>query len=221
MRYFLVVVAAIALAAPAFAGVNTGKIVKTKIAAPGVGRQFDAVVNDDAGNPLASISCSKLDTEKGDVKIYWLDPEHMPQGDAPLAFTWGDKIENGTVEQNVVGLMQLQNFYPDGQATFTMKVVFVGHVANRLKMGVIKAADIVPVANTPGEWGSVVNTSGVKGKIEKGITAPKYLDLTEYGAKVEVDTTNYEATFSWTYEPAKGFVVMDGQLDIGLMVVHR
>lgn len=221
MRRVIIILACLAAAASVFAGTNTGKIVKTKIAAPGVGKPFEVVVNDDAGNPLATLSCSKLDTAKGDVKIFWLDPEHMPDAEAKVNFTWGDKIQPCSVGKNVIGLMQLQNFNPDGGATITMKVVFVGDVANRLKYGTIKAADIVPVANTPGEWGSVVNTSGLKGKLEKGITEPKYLDLTEYGATVDVDTTNYEATFTWTYQPVKGLVVMDGQLDIGLMFVQR
>jgi len=66
-----------------------------------------------------------------------------------------------------------------------------------------------------------VNPKGLKGKQEEGIPTPKYLDLTEYGAKVEVDAENYEATFTWTYEPAKGFYVTDGQLDIGLVQYQK
>ncbi len=102
-----------------------------------------------------------------------------------------------------------------------MRVVFVGHVANRVKLGTINPEDIIPVANSPGYWGSVVNAKGLKGKQEEGTPKPKYLDLTEYGAEVEVDTENYEATFTWTYQPTQGFYITDGQLDIGLIQYRK
>ncbi len=221
MRLFFVGLVALALAAGVFAGENAGKIISTKVAGPGDGQPFETVVNDAADNPLAAIKCTELERGKKDVKIYWLDPEHMPDAEAAFGFTWGDKIEPLTVEKNCVGLAQLRNFYVEGQATVTMRVVFVGHVANRLKLGTIKAEDFVPVANTPGQWGSVVNAKGLKGELEENLSAPKYLDLSEYGATVDVDATNYEATFSWTYDPAKGFIIENGQLDIGLVVVSR
>lgn len=221
MRCVLVSLAALALAAGAFAGENTGKIVETKVAGPGDGQPFETVVNDAAGNPLADIACSELELGKKDVKIYWLDPEHMPAADAKFYFTWGDNVEECTVEENCVGLGQFRNLFLEGQSTVTMRVVFVGHVANRLKLGTIKAANFIPVANTPGQWGSVVNTSGLKGTLEEGLPGPKYLDLTEYGAAVSVDAQNYEATFTWTYDPALGFIIEDGQLELGLVVVQK
>jgi hypothetical protein len=221
MRITLISLAVVALVGAAFAGENAGKILETKVAGPGDGQPFETVVNDAAGNPLMSVACSNLEQGKKDIKIYWLDPEHMPDAAAQFYFTWGDNVEPVTVESNCVGLAQFQNLFLEGQSTVTMKVVFVGHVANRLKLGTINAADIVPVANTPGKWGSVVNTKGVKGDLEEGIKTPKYLDLTEYGAKVTVDATNYEATFTWTYNQAMGFYIENGQLDIGLLVVKH
>ncbi len=103
-----------------------------------------------------------------------------------------------------------------------MRVVFVGHVANRIGLGAIKPEYITPVANTPGDWDSVVNNKGLKGKRAGGIVKPKYFDLTEYGAKVKVtNTENYEATFTYTYEPDTGFHIWDGQLDIGLIAYQK
>jgi len=221
MKRAIIILAAFALAATAFAGENTGKIIKTKFAGPGDGQPFEAVVNDDFGKPLMDIKCSDLERGEKDVPLYWLDPEHMPKAEAEFQFTWSDKVEDCVVESNCVGLVQLQNFFVEGGATITMRVVFVGHVANRVKLGVIKPEYIIPVANTPGEWDSVINTKGIKGKREGGIVKPKYLDLTEYGAKVTVDTENYEATFTWTYEPDKGFRIWDGQLDIGLVSYQK
>ncbi len=220
MRWALVSLAALALAAAAFAGENTGKIISTKVAGPGDGEPFETVVNDAAGNPLMHVTCTAVAEGKKDVKVYWLDPEHMP-ADAPFYFTWQNKVKEVVVGKNCVGLAQFQNFHPEGKATITMRVVFVGNVANRVKLGNIKPEYIIPVANTPGQWGSVVNTNGLKGTLEEGVQTPKYLDLTEYGAKVDVDTNNYEATLTWTYEPAQGFMIAEGQLDIGLIQYQR
>jgi hypothetical protein len=221
MRRAIIILAAFALAATAFAGENTGKIIKTKFAGPGDGQPFEAVINDDFGNPLMDIKCSELERGEKDVKIYWLDPEHMPKAEAEFQFTWSDKIEDCVVESNCVGLAQFQNFFVEGGATITMRIVFVGHVANRIGLGVIKPEYIIPVANRPGAWDSVINTKGIKGKREGGIVKPKYLDLTEYGAKVKVDTEKHEATLTWVYEPDKGFHIWDGQLDIGLVSYQK
>lgn len=221
MRWAIVSLAALALASAAFAGENTGKIISTKIAGPGGGNPFEIVVNDAFDNPLMHVKCSEVAEGKKDVKVYWLDPEHMPDAEAKFYFTWGDKVEEVLVGKNCVGLAQFRDFYPQGKATITMRVVFVGQVANRVKLGTIKPGNIIPVANSPGYWGSAVNPKGLKGKKEEGIPTPKYLDLTEYGAKVEVDTENYEATFTWTYDPAKGFYITDGQLDIGLVQYQK
>jgi hypothetical protein len=221
MRWVLVSLTALALAAGAFAGENTGKIVKTKVAGPGDGQPFETVVNDAEDNPLMGIACSELERGEKDVKIYWLDPEHMPSATAPFYFTWGDNVEECTVEENCVGLGQFRNLFLEGQSTVTMRVVFVGHVANRLKEGSISADDFYPVANTPGQWGSVVNATGLAGTLEEGLPGPKYLDLTEYGATVSVDAQKYEATFTWKYDPTAGFIVEDGQLELGLVVVQK
>ncbi len=222
MKRILVGLTALALAAAAFAGENTGKIISTKISGPGDGEPFETVVNDAAGNPLMTIECSGVAQGKKDVKVYWLDPEHMPDDEAKFYFTWGNVVKEVEVGKNCVGLAQLRNFYPEGKATITMRVVFVGNVANRIKPGLIKPEYIIPVANSPGFWGSVVNSKGLKGKREEGISTPKYLDLTEYGAKVEVDTESYEATLTWTYEPIEdGFFITDGQFDIGLIQYQK
>ncbi len=221
MRRILVGLTALALAAAAFAGENTGKIISTKVSGPGDGEPFETIVNDAAGNPLMDIKCSGVGQGKKDVKVYWLDPEHMPDAEAKFYFTWGNVVKEVLVGKNCVGLAQFRDFYPEGKATITMRVVFVGQVANRVKLGNIKPEYLIPVANSPGFWGSVVNPKGLKGKLEEGIATPKYLDLTEYGAKVEVDTENYEATFTWTYEPTEGFLITDGQLDIGLIQYQK
>ena len=221
MRWLIVSVGVLALAGAAFAGENTGKIISTKFAGPGDGKPFEAIVNDAHDNPLVNIKCSDLEQGKKDVKVYWLDPEHMPDEDAEFYFTWASKVEEVLVGQNCIGLVQLQNFYPEGMATITMRVSFVGNVANRIKYGNINPANIVPVANSPGQWGSVINTKGIKGKLVEGTPTPKYLDLTEYGVEVDVDTENYEATFTWTYEPVTGFIIADGQLDIGLIQYQK
>jgi hypothetical protein len=221
MRWALVSLAALALAAAAFAGENTGKLISTKSAGPGDGQPFETVVNDAAGNPLMHFEDTAVGQGKKDVKVYWLDPEHMPDEDAKFYFTWTDKVKEVLVGKNCVGLAQFRDLYPEGKSTITMRVVFVGNVANRLKLGTIKPEYIIPVANSPGQWGSVINPKGLKGKLEEGIPTPKYLDLTEYGAKVEVDSENYEATFTWTYEPTRGFLIIDGQLDIGFIQYQR
>ena len=221
MRWMLVGLTALALAATVFAGENTGKILSSKFPGPGDNEPFEAAASDAAGNPLMDLKCSEVGEGKKDVKLYWLDPEHMPDADAKFYFTWGNVVEEVLVGKNCVGLVQLRDFYPEGKATITMRVVFVGNVANRVKLGSIKPGYIIPVANSPGYWGSAVNDKSLKGKREEGIPTPKYLDLTEYGAKVEVDTTNYEATFTWTYEPTAGFMVTDGQLDIGLIQYQK
>lgn len=218
MRKILVVLAVLAVAASAFAGENSGKIVKDKFKVEG--NPFEVILNDTVGNKLVHLTVSEMDDTKGDVKVWWLDPENMPKPDAKLNFTWGDRIEECTVESNVVGLMQLQNFSPEGGATIQMHVYFVGDVANRLKLGIIKHENIRPVFNRPGEWGSVVNTSGLKGDKEGGIKDPKYLDLSEYGATVEVKG-NSEAILTWVYQPMKGPVIDFGQCDLGLMVVEK
>jgi len=219
MRKFLIAVAALALVAAAFAGENTGKIVTSKVAGPGDSQPFATVVNDDAGNPLVEVTCTKLGEGTKDVKLYWLDPEHMPKDDANVDFTWGDKIENRTVKNNVAGILALRDFHPGGDATITVKVHFVGNVVNRLHYGEIKAANLVPVANRPGVWGSVVHTQGLKGE-SANLPQPKYLDLTEYGATIAVNG-NTDATVTWTYDPKKGFMVDYGQLDIGIMIINR
>jgi hypothetical protein len=221
MRYLLVGLTALALAAAAFAGENTGEIISTKVPGPGDGQAFETILNDAGGNPLMHVKCTAVGQGKKDVKLYWLDPEHMPDAEAKFYFTWGDKVKEVLVGKNCIGLAQFRDFYPEGKATITMRVVFVGQVANRVKLGNIKADYIVPVANSPGYWGSVINDKGLKGKREEGIPTPKYLDLTEYGATLEVDTTNYEATFTWKYEPTQGFMITDGQLDIGLIQYQR
>jgi hypothetical protein len=217
----LVGLTALALAATAFAGENTGKILESKFSGPGDAQPFEAAASDAAGNPLVDLKCSEVSQGTKDVKFYWLDPEHMPDADAKFYYTWGDNVEEILVGKNCIGLAQLRDFYPDGKATFTMRIVFVGQVANRVKLGNIKPEYIIPVANSPGFWGSVINEKGLKGKREGGLPGPKYLDLTEYGAKVEVDAKNYEATFTWTYEPAGGFLITDGQLDIGLIQYQK
>jgi hypothetical protein len=221
MKWALVSCLALALAAATFAGENTGKIITAKYSGPGDGKPFEAIINDDAGNPLADIKCSEVERGKKDIKVYWLDPEHMPDAEANFYFTWGTVVQELNVEKNCVGIVQLRNFYPEGKATITARVVFVGHVANRVKLGNIKPAYFIPVANTPGQWGSAVNAKGLEGKLEEGVDTPKYLDLTEYGAKVVVDAQNYEATFTWTYDPSTGFAVTDGQLDIGLIQFQK
>jgi hypothetical protein len=221
MRWALAILAALALAGAAFAGENTGKIISTKVSGPGDGQPFETIVNDAAGNPLMHIKCSEVGEGKKNIKVYWLDPEHMPDAEAKFYFTWDDKIQELAVEKNCVGLVQLRDFYPQGKSTITMRVVFVGHVANRVKLRTIKPENIIPVANSPGYWGSVVDAKGLKGKQEEGTPTPKYLDLTEYGAKVDVDTENYEAAFTWTYEPTEGFYITDGQLDIGLIQYQK
>jgi len=219
MRRTIVVLAALALAAAAYA-VEKSDIIKTEIAGPGDGQPFEIVINDDAGNPLATLTCSKLDEGKKDIKVYFLDPQHMPDPEANVNVTWGSEIKEVLVKSNVVAIIQLRNFHPDGQSTLTLKLNTAGSVANRLKYGNIKAENMVAVANTPGQWGSVVSTSGLKGD---GLKPPKYLDLTtEYGVKVNVDTAKWKsADFTWTYEPMKGLAVLDGQLDIGIMVVTK
>jgi hypothetical protein len=221
MRWLIVSVGVLALAGAAFGGENTGKIISTKFAGPGDGKPFEAIVNDAYDNPLVNIKCSELEQGKKDIKVYWLDPEHMPDEDAEFYFTWASKVEEVLVGQNCIGLVQLQNFYPEGMATVTVRVHFVGNVANRIKYGNINPANIVPVANSPGQWGSVINTKGIKGDLEEGTPTPKYLDLTEYGVEVDVDTGNYVATFTWKYEPTKGFIIADGQLDIGLIQYQK
>jgi hypothetical protein len=221
MRSILACGIALALAAWAFAGENTGEIVKAKFSGPGDGKPFEAMVNDEAGNPLMHLTCSMVERGKEDVKVYWLDPEHMPEAEATFYFTWGDRVEEVNVESNCVGLLQLRDFYPEGGATIEMRVVFVGQVANRMQVGAVKPAYIIPVANSPGYWGSVVNDKGLKGEMEEGIRSPKYLDLTEYGAKVAVDANNYEATFTWKYDPVGGLAVYNGQLDIGLVQYQK
>ncbi len=224
MRYVLVVIGMLALAAgAAFAGKNLGEVVKTEAEAPGDGGAVDCTIKDKPGAELATFTCSEVGEGGKDLKVWWLDPEHMPAADEKVYFTWGTQVQEGAVESNVVGLAQIQNFNPAGGATITLKVYLVGHVANRLQLGSIKAADIVPVANVPGEWGSVVNTSGLKGEEEANLPGPKYLDLTEYGAKVDVNTTDYTATITWTYNyaGAKAFRVPNGQLDIGLFAFSR
>lgn len=221
MRYLLVGLTALALAAAAFAGENTGEIIETKIPGPGDGQVFETILNDAAGNPLMHLKCTAVGQGKKDVKLYWLDPEHMPDAEAKFYFTWGDTVKEVLVGKNCIGLAQFRNFYPEGKATITMRIVFVGNVANRMKLGNIKPEYIVPVANSPGYWGSVINDKGLKGKREEGIPTPKYLDLTEYGATLEVDAGKYEATFTWKYEPVQGFMITDGQLDIGLIQYQR
>lgn len=221
MKWALVSFITLALAASAFAGENTGKIITEKFSGPGDGKPFEAIVNDAEGNPLMNLTCSVVEKGKKDVKVYWLDPEHMPDDQATFYFTWGDTVKEVGVKKNCVGLAQLRNFYPEGQATITMRIVFVGQVANRVKEGAIKPEYFIPVANTPGFWGSVIDNKGLDGTMEEGIQSPKYLDLTEYGAEVTVDTKNYEATFTWTYDPGTGFTVQDGQLDIGLIQYQK
>jgi len=221
MRWVLVCGIALALAVSAFAGENTGKIVTAKFSGPGDGKPFEAIVNDGAGNVLMDVKCSEVERGKKDVKVYWLDPEHMPDAEASFYFTWGNTVKELNVENNCVGIVQLRNFYPEGKATITMRIVFVGHVANRLKYGTIKPEYFIPVANTPGRWGSAVNAKGLEGKREEGIDTPKYLDLTEYGAEVNAGAEKYEATFTWTYDPITGLAVIDGQLDIGLIQYQK
>ena len=221
MKWALVSCLGLALAATAFAGDNTGEIITAKFSGPGDGEPFEAIINDAAGNPLMHLKCSEVDQGTKDVKAYWLDPEHMPKAEASFYFTWTDTVKKLTVEKNCIGLLQLRNFYPEGQATITMRVVFVGQVANRMKYGNVKPEYIIPVANSPGYWGSTVNAKNLTGTLEEGIDTPKYLDLTEYGAEVAVDTKNNEATFTWTYDPTNGPVVRDGQLDIGLIQFQK
>ncbi|MGD8719911.1 MAG: hypothetical protein PVH29_13960 [Candidatus Zixiibacteriota bacterium] len=221
MKWVTIAVLGLALATTALAGDNTNKIIKTKISGPGDGQPFEGIVNDDAGDPLLVLKCSELEMGKKNVEIRWLDPEHMPKAEDKLYFTWGETVKECAVEANCVGLAQLRNFYPEGKSTITVRVVFVGHVANRVKLGTIKPDYFIPVANSPGFWGSVIDDSGLKGKVEEGIQTPKYLDLSEYGAKVTVDTKNYEATFTWTYDPADGFIIEDGQLEIGLIQYQK
>ena len=221
MRWAIVCGIALALAVSAFAGENTGKVITAKFSGPGDGKPFEAIVNDGAGNVLMDIKCSEVELGKKDVKVSWLDPEHMPDAEAVFYFTWGDTVKELSVKKNCVGLVQLRNFYPEGQATITMRIVFVGQVANRVKLGTIKPDYFIPVANRPGFWGSAVNAKGLEGKREEGIQTPKYLDLTEYGAEVNAGAEKYEATFTWTYEPTKCFTVQDGQLDIGLIQYQK
>ncbi len=221
MRWALFCGIGLALAVSAFAGENTGEIVTAKFSGPGDGKPFEAIINDDAGNVLMDVKCSEVERGKKDVRVYWLAPEHMPDAEASFYFTWGDTVKELNVKKNCVGLAQLRNFYPEGQATITMRIVFVGQVANRVKLGTIKPEYFIPVANTPGFWGSAVNDKGLEGNLEEGIETPKYLDLTEYGAEVNVDTENYEATFTWTYDPTTGFAVQDGQLGIGLIQYQK
>lgn len=221
MRWVLVSLTALALAAGAFAGENTGKLVESKVAGPGDGQPFETVVNDAAANPLMVIACSEVERGEKDVKVYWLDPEHAPAADANFYFTWGDQIEECTVEENCVGLGQFRNFFPEGQSTVTLRVVLVGQVVNRLKLGTISADDFHPIANAPGKWGSVVNAKGLEGDLEENLPGPKYLDLTEYGATITVDTQKKEATVTWKYDPTAGFIVAHGQLELGIAVVKK
>lgn len=224
MRKALVILAA-ALATAAFAGENTGKIVDMTYKLPTAGGPVDFTVTDKAGAELATLTCTKVGEDTKEIKVWWLDPEHMPNGDEELAFTWGDKVSTGPVKNHVLGLCQLRNFNPGNNATITLKVVFVGNVANRIKLDTFPVGNIVPVANIPGEWGSVVNPTGLKGEKEAGLpAAAKYLDLSEYGATVSVDKNNYTATIVWKYEysPNNNFAAIpNGQFEIGLMQFQK
>jgi hypothetical protein len=223
MRKVMVTLAALAIATAAFAGENFGKIVETTYKLPNENGPVDFTITDKNGTELANVYCSEVGMETKEVKAYWLDPEHMPKPEDEVAFTWASKIETGSVEKHVAGLCQLRNFNPGNNATIKLKVKFVGHVANRIGQGLIKAADLVPVANIPGEWGSVVNDSGLKGDREANLPAPKYLDLTEFGATVAVDGTD-SATITWTYvyNPKSTFAsIPNGQFEIGLLIFNR
>ncbi len=221
MRLFTAVTCAtLAFAGLAFAGENTGEIVKTKIANPGAGNPFEVIVNDAGGNPLVKVTCPKMDEGKGDVKVWYLDPEHMPKPDEKFDFTYASKMEE-VDGNNVVGLVQLQNFYPEGGAVVTVEISVCGSVLNRIKYGTLKETSFVAAGGIPGEWGSVVNTSGIKGDKEEGVDRPKYMDLAEYGVSVAYDAAGEKATFSYTHNPLKGSIIKDGQAELGILAVTK